>query len=68
MNVSCSEGLNDTVDLLRLAREADIHEQLSYRNIERVSNEVEALNICAERTGVESVGTGVTIRINLRKD
>lgn len=68
MNISCSEGLNDTVDLLRLARKTDIHEQLSYRNIKRVSNKVEALNVCAERTGVESVGTSATIRINLCKD
>ena len=60
MNISCSESFNDTVDLLRLAGEADIHKQLSHCNIQRISNEVETLNVCAERTGVECVGTSVS--------
>ena len=57
MNITCSESLYNAVDLLSLARKAHIHEQLPNRNVNRVRDKVEALDINAERPSVEGIRT-----------
>lgn len=37
--------LHDAVDGLRLARQADVHQQLAKRNVERVACEIKSIDI-----------------------
>ena len=62
MNISCSKRLDDAVNLLCFTWKPYVHEQLPHRDIKRVSDEVEALNIRTERPGMEFVRTTATSR------
>ena len=62
MNITCSESLDNAINLLGFARKADVHEKLPYGNVDRVSDEVEALNVRTERPGMEFVRATATSR------
>lgn len=47
------ERFNDTVNLLRLTRKTDVHEQLANRDVQRVAAEVESLDVSAQRFSVK---------------
>ena len=55
MNISCSKRLDDAVNLLCFTWKPYVHEQLPHRDIKRVSDEVEALDINMQRSSVESI-------------
>lgn len=51
------ERFNHAINLLRLTRKADVHEQLPNSDIQRVAAEVESLDVSAQRFSVKSVRT-----------
>ena len=55
MNISCSKRLDDAVNLLCFTWKPYVHEQLPHRDIKRVSDEVEALDINMQRSSVEGI-------------
>ena len=58
MNIACGKGFDDAVDLLCLARQADLHKQLPHCDVERDPDKVEALYVNTERPRIVRVGTG----------
>ena len=53
--VSLRKRLHDTVDLLRLTRQANVHEQPTHGHIERVIGELEPMYIRAQRPRMKVV-------------
>lgn len=55
--VPICERFHDSVDLLGLSRQADIHQQFSQGHIQRIMPEVELRNICTQGLRMEFVSS-----------
>jgi len=57
LRIPRSKRLDNTVDLLRLTRKADVHQELPQGDIQRVGLKVELGEIIVESTDIECLPT-----------
>ena len=57
LHVLRCERFNDAINLLRLTRKGNVHEQLPNRDVQRVAAEVESLDVSAQRFSVKCIRT-----------